>query len=100
MRTRQRLLDHRHAVLAAEPQVGEHEVHMLAFQNIQRTRDVGSHIHIERIFQRITQPFTGVFFVVNNEDGGLHSAGDVAAPALSRKRQSHSCTWQMERHPR
>ena len=89
MRQREDLLDERHPILAAEPQIGQHEIDRLALEHAQRPADIRGHIDLEAVLQRRAQPFAGVLFVVNDEDGRIHggagSARRSGAPCLARR---------------
>ena len=66
-------VDQRHAILAAQPQIGQHQIDVVALQHAERPGDIRRHIDIEAILQRRAQPFAGVLFVIDDEDGGLHA---------------------------
>ena len=46
MRQFERALDQRHSVLAAETQIGQEDIDLIALQNIERARDIGRDVGV------------------------------------------------------
>ena len=66
----QRGLQKLHAVVIAQPQIGQHHVHRLILQHLHRIRRVGRDIDVEIVLQRLAQAVASVLFVIDDEDGG------------------------------
>ena len=64
--------DQFHAVIRPEPEVGEHDIHPLIFQDFHRLGPVCGDVNVVVILQGKAQSFPGVFFVVDNQNGGIH----------------------------
>ena len=59
-----------HAVVCAESEVGEHDSDVVMAQMLQGLGGVGGDVHIEVVLEGEAEAVAGVFFVVNDEDGG------------------------------
>ena len=65
-----KFLDEFHSVAGSESQVGENHICADAFECFQCPIDIRSHIDLEFLLQRIAQPVSGVFFIINNQQRG------------------------------
>ncbi len=59
--------DERHAIIPAESQVGEHDIHRHALQSRQGTIGIRRDINLKLGIQRMAETVAGIFFVINNE---------------------------------
>jgi hypothetical protein len=76
MREMEGAVDEGHAILAAEAQVGDHEVDGVVLQDADGAGDVSRDIDVEAVLEGGTEAFAGVLFVVNDEEGGGHGRRD------------------------
>src|SRR5262249_57009837 len=60
-----------HSIFAAETQVSEKHIDLLAFEDVYCARDIRSYVHIVIVLKQTSQPVASVLFIINNEDGGL-----------------------------
>ena len=72
MREFERALDQRHSIFAAEPQIGDEHINLIAFEHFHRAGDVGGDISIVFILEQSAQPIARMLFVIDDENGGLH----------------------------
>ena len=64
-------IDQGHSIFAAEAQVGEKDVDLLAVEHIHRTGDIRRDIHVVIVLKQTPQAVARVLLVIDNEDGGL-----------------------------
>ena len=68
----QRAIDQGHSIFAAETQVGEKHIDLLAIHYIDRACNIRSDVHIVIILKQTSQPVTSVLLVINNENRWLY----------------------------
>ena len=73
MRQFERALDQGHAVVAAETEIGDQQIDLFAFEHIHRAADVLGDVGIVFVLEQTPQPIARVLFVIDDQDGGLHS---------------------------
>ena len=70
LRELQSFVQELHAVVCAESEVGEHDGDVVMAQVLQGLSGVRGDVHIEVVLEGEAEAVAGVFFVVNDEDGG------------------------------
>ncbi len=88
----ERAVDEGHAVVRAEPQVGQQQIDALGFQQGKRAGNVGGGVHLKIVFllERTAQSLPGVLLVVNDEEGFAFHAGVGLPPKIPAKRPGPS----------
>ena len=66
------MIDQSHSIFAAQSEIGEKDVDVLAFEHIHRAGDVARDINVIIIFEHTPQPVTRVLLIIDNENGWLH----------------------------
>ena len=81
-------IDQGHSIFAAEAQVGEENVDLLAFEHIDRAGDICCDIHVILILEQLPKAVPSVLLVIDNEDGGLNEVHVENAAILDRPAHS------------
>ena len=69
-------IDQRHSIFAAEAQVSEKKVDLLALEYVYRPCNIGGDINIVIVLKQASQPVARMLLVINNENGRLQVHGD------------------------
>ena len=68
-------IDQDHPVFAAEAEIGEEHIDLLALEHVHRASDVGGDVHVVIVLEQTAQSVARVLLVVNDQDNGLESHG-------------------------
>lgn len=68
-------VDELHAVVGTEAEVGDHDVDAFVFEDFEGFGAVGGDVDVEVVFEGHAETVAGVFFVVDDENGGVHEWG-------------------------
>lgn len=87
-------VDELHAVVGTEAEVGDHDVDAFVFEDFEGFGAVGGDIDIEVVFEGHAETVAGVFFVVDDENGGVHEgrgAGGVRVKMGQTDTEATAC---------
>ena len=70
MRKFQGALDQNHSVVPAEPQVGDEQINLLAFEHIHGATNILGDISIVLILEQTPQSIARMLLVIDDQDGG------------------------------
>ena len=61
----------RHSIFAAEAQISEKHIDLLALQHVHRAGNIRRDIHVVIVLEQTPQPVAGMLLVINNQNRGL-----------------------------
>ena len=62
-----------HPVFAAEAEIGEEHIDLLALEQVHRAGDVGGDVYVVIVFEQTPQSVARMLLIVNDQDNGLES---------------------------
>ena len=88
-----------HPVFAAEAEISEQHIDLLALEHVHRAGDVGGDVHVVIVLEQTTQSVARMLLVVNDQDRGLRSVGPYSYRQERQVHRDSNISW-LPRIPR